>query len=244
MTLLSSFARSSSSAVFIWGVLACTDAQGQKLTPEEVECGTFSQISRLTPEDYRRPSQRLKVVEDYHFGPMTEALVRPMQRGMTIGSDLDYTLWGYPNHHRALVALVRLGARERTDRPSGTQFTIDCYFRRALRIASNDLIVRMLYANYLGSVNRKPYALRQMAYVVETAEGNPLTHYNAGLTYLELGAFPEALRQAHQASALGYGAPELEAELKRRGKWADPPAAPSAGASSPAVQAAPGASSP
>jgi tetratricopeptide (TPR) repeat protein len=193
--------------------------------PDEAGCFVFKATGRLEPEDYRKPSARLKVVEDYHFASHVEALIRPMQAGMPIGSDLDYTLWGYPNHHRALVTLVRLGAREKTDKPRGANFSIDCYFRRALRIASDDLIVRMLYANYLGTVNRKPDALRHLTYVVDNAGDNPLTHYNAGLIYLEFGAFEQAATQARKARDLGYPRPDLQQELQRRGQWRDEPAA-------------------
>lgn len=213
-------------------------AVAQNLTQDDIACGTFIQPGRLTPEDYRKASPRLKVVEDYHFGPSVEALVRPMQKGMALGSDLDYTLWGYPNHHRALAALVRLGAREKTEQPRGTQFSIDCYFRRALRIADTDLIVRMLYANYLGSAGRKPQAMQQLGYVVENAGDNAMTHYNAGLIYLELGAYAQASAQARHASQLGFGRTTLRDELQRLGKWdatadggTSVPAAPEAAAS-------------
>lgn len=209
---------------------AQASAQGDDST-----CFVFKTVGRLEPEDYRKPSARLKVVEDYHFGPMVESLIRPMQVGMSIGSDLDYTLWGYPNHHRALVTLVRLGAREKTDQPRGTNFTIDCYFRRALRIASDDYIVRMIYANYLGSVNRRADALRQLNYVVESAEDSPVTHYNAGLIYLELGELEKATAQAKRAIELGYPRQELRAELQRRGAWpAEGPAPAASAASAPA----------
>ena len=200
-------------------------------------CLVFKAVGRLEPEDYRKASARLKVVEDYHFGPTVESLIRPMQVGMAIGSDLDYTLWGYPNHHRALVTLVRLGAREKTDQPRGTNFTIDCYFRRALRIASDDHIVRMIYASYLGSVNRQDDGLRQLNYVVESAEDSPVTHYNAGLIYMELGALEQAVAQAKRAIELGYPRQELRNGLQKRGVWpAELPAPAASSASAPAGQ--------
>jgi tetratricopeptide (TPR) repeat protein len=206
---------------------APASAQGDDST-----CFVFKTVGRLEPEDYRKASARLKIVEDYHFGPMVESLIRPMQVGMAIGSDLDYTLWGYPNHHRALVTLVRLGAREKTDQPRGTNFTIDCYFRRALRIASDDYIVRMIYASYLGSVNRRADGLRQLNYVVESAEDSPVTHYNAGLIYMELGELDKAAAQAKRALDLGYPRQELRAELQRRGAWPAEAPAPAASAAS------------
>lgn len=191
--------------------------QAKALTAEEMACGTFSRADRLTPEDYRTPSRRLANVEHHHFQPSVENLTRHMQG--SFGSDIDYTLWGYPNHHRALATLVKLGQREKTDQPRGSSFTIDCYFRRALRFAPDDLIVRMLYADYLGRVERKDDAMRQLAFVTAEAGNNPFTHYNAGLVYLQLGAYTEARAQAHQAEALGFDRPQLREALEKAGHW-------------------------
>ena len=217
-------------ALCVAGACFALGAVPSRAQGDDSTCFVFKTVGRLEPEDYRKASQRLKVVEDYHFGPNVESLIRPMQVGMTIGSDLDYTLWGYPNHHRALVTLVRLGAREKTDQPRGANFTIDCYFRRALRIASDDYIVRMIYASYLGSVNRRADALRQLNYVVESAEESPLTHYNAGLIYLEIGELDKAATQARRALELGYPRQELKTELQRRGAWPAEAPAPAASA--------------
>lgn len=218
--------------------LACGWQAALAASADDGQCLNFTQTGRLSPEDYRKATARLKVVEDYHFGPGPEFLIRPMQVGMTIGGDLDYTLWGYPNHHRALVTLVRLGAREKTDQPRGTQFSIDCYFRRALHIASDDLIVRMLYASYLGSLKRQEDAMRQLAFVVSSAGDNAFTHYNAGLVYLEIGASGEAVAQAKRARELGFEKPGLQEALQRQGKW------PAEAASSAASASAASASSP
>ncbi|MBN8507269.1 MAG: ABC transporter permease [Burkholderiales bacterium] len=210
------------------GVVACA----QPATPPGWICGSFSRSDRLPPEDYRKPSPRLKVVENFHFGPNVEALVRPMQRGMALGSDLDFTLWGYPNHHRALAALIRLAAREKTDQPAGASFTVDCYFERAFMIAPDDVVARMLYASYLGGGRRQPEALAQLKMVVDQAGDNPLTHFNAGLVYVEIGAYEEAAAQARRAAELGYPRDTLVQELQRRGKWQGPPLSASVAASS------------
>lgn len=195
-------------------------------------CGGFTQTGRLQPEDYRYATQRLKVVEDFHFAANVEALIRPMQKGMTIGSDLDYTLWGYPNHHRALVTLVRLGAREGTDQPRGTQFTIECYFRRAFHIAPDDLVARMIYADYLRTVDRHADALSQLRRVTEEAGDSGITHFNAGLIYLAMGRHEEAVAQALRAQALGFQRPELREALERAGKWPAEQSAPATPAAS------------
>ena len=76
-------------------------------------------------------------------------------------------------------------------------------------------------------------ALLQLSTVVQQAGDNGLTHYNAGLVYLELKRFDLALAESHQALRLGYGGTALQEELQRSGHWKDP-AAPSDAASGPA----------
>lgn len=224
-------------SILAMAILAGTSAPAVAAPEGDEACLVFRAPGRLDPEDYRKPSARLRVVEDYHFGPNVEALARSMQRGVPLGSDLDYTLWGYPNHHRALVALVRLGEREKTDKPNGANFTIDCYFRRGLRVAPDDGITRMLYAQYLGKQGRREDALRNLDFVVQNAGENPFTHYNAGLLYFELKAYPKAVAQAKRSEALGFPRADLRESLKRAGEW--PPEDAAAPASAPASSDAP-----
>src|SRR4029079_11734317 len=77
------------------------------------------------PFDYRIASADTKhLVESYHFTPSIETL----QHGESgsLGAELDYTLRVFPNHPRALLALVKLGARDKTERPD-TTMPIECY---------------------------------------------------------------------------------------------------------------------
>jgi hypothetical protein len=61
-----------------------------------------------------------------------------------------------------------------------------------------------------------------LATATELAKENPLSHYNIGLMYFDLGAYDEALAQAHRARALGMERDELEKMLKSRNKWKEP----------------------
>jgi hypothetical protein len=69
------------------------------------------------PFDYRtdRTGTTLSIVEDNHFTPAVEQLIS----GITgsLGAELDYTLRAFPNHHRALLSLVRLGKRLKSPQP-------------------------------------------------------------------------------------------------------------------------------
>lgn len=220
-------------------VLACcssvwaAQAQLQRpKTPEEFECGTMVVAKRVEPMDYRTDRKLLATVEGGHFQPQVEELVQPMFD--SFGADLDYTLHAYPNHHRALLTLIRLGERERTDEPRGTRYTIDCYLRRAIRWRSDDLIARMIYAQYLIKKNRVPDAKAQLDYVGTQAGDNPFTHYNLGLSYFDMKAYDLALEQAHLAASLGMENEGLKNKLVGVGQWREPVAAPEGAASAPA----------
>ena len=158
-------------------------------------CGDLA--NAYGPFDYRTQRAALKVVEDFHFTPTVEALIGGVSG--RIGGDIDYTLRASPNHHRALLALSRLGQRMKTPKVPDTRWTVDCYFDRALRFQPDDNTARMLFAQHMAATARKPQALEMLAYVVQAAGDNGFTHYNAGLLYLELGDPARAREQAHRA---------------------------------------------
>jgi hypothetical protein len=105
--------------------------------------------------DYNSPEDKrmLATVEAFHFTSEVENL-RSGVTG-TIGSDLNYTLLMFPNHHRALTSMGNLALREKTLKPQGAQFSIECFFDRALRFKPNDATVRLVYANYDGATPRR-----------------------------------------------------------------------------------------
>ena len=196
------------------------------------ECGSLA--NPYGPYDYRNQRDKIKAVEDYHFFPAVETMMRPT--GGIFG-DMDYTLRAAPNHHRALVALAGYSERTKAD-TLGPYRSIDCYFDRAMRFAKDDPIVRMIYAGHLGRTNRRAQAMAQLDYVVQIAGENAFTHYNAGLIYLEIKQYDKALQQAHVAMQLGLPRTELRDALKKAGKWTEPaPAATPAEAASAAAPA-------
>ena len=183
------------------------------------ECGSLG--TGYGPYDYRTErSGKLRVVEQYHFTPEVEALVRGSSS--YLGDDLSYTLRTSPNHHRALMAVVRLGERTKSSQPPHLQYSIDCYFDRAIRFQPDDTVVRLIYAQYLGNTGRVPQAVQQLKIATGLAKDNPLAHYNIGLIYFELKKYDEALAQAHIAMAMGFTRHELADQLKQVGRWSDP----------------------
>jgi hypothetical protein len=182
------------------------------------------------PYDYRTRKGNLQVVEEYHFTPNVEFLLRG--ESSYLGGDIDYTLLASPNHHRALVSIVRLTEKLKSDRPLGTTYPVECYFERAVRFQPDDTVVRVLYAQFLQKRKRQAEAVEQIDIAVGYAEDNPISHNSLGLMYFNLGEYDKALAQAHAALALGWPRTELKDMLDKLGKWREPaPQAAAAGAS-------------
>ncbi|MCZ4313804.1 ABC transporter permease [Comamonadaceae bacterium G21597-S1] len=182
-------------------------------------CGSLA--NSYGPYDYRTErTGKLHVVEAYHFTPNIEGLVRG--NSGSLGAELNYTLRASPNHHRALMAMVKLVDRLKTDRPMGSDYSIDCWFNRALRFQPDDLIVRMIFATYLASRDRKPDAIEQLEIAASAAGDNAFTHFNIGLVYFDLKEYERALVQAHKSTALGFQRTTLQDLLQKAGQWKEP----------------------
>ncbi len=200
-------------------------------------CGNLA--NSYGPFDYRTDHDKLPIVLGAHFTAEVEALIRGTTAGRP-GGDIDYTLRAIPNNHRALIAMMRLGEKEKTLQPSGSRYTVECWFERAILFRADDTAVRMVYSTYLGRQGRVPDANAQLAIATEYAKDNAFTHYNIGLHYFDLKNYDKALIQAHQAISLGFPQTVLRDQLQRVGKWREPAnvvSAPAAAASVPAEQA-------
>jgi tetratricopeptide (TPR) repeat protein len=187
-------------------------------------CGPLHGEGQYGPFDYRTDRDKLPIVLGAHFTPEVEALIRGKTSARP-GTDIDYTLRAIPNNHRALMAMMRLGEKEKTPQPSGSRYSVQCWFERAITFRPDDAVVRMIYSTYLNKQGRLPEANAQLELATVHAKDNAFTHYNIGLHYFDLKNYDKALAQAHQAIALGFGQAELPEQLKRVGKWSEPPPA-------------------
>lgn len=194
-------------------------------------CGTLKAPGRYGPFDYR-PDKfsaeaanvsykgALYVVESSHFTPIVEAVIRG-STSTTAGGDLNYTLHVFPNHHRALISMVKLGEKEKTNKPIQTSHSIDCWFYRAIAMAPDDNVVRMLFANYLNKNARPNEAVQQLNIAAQQAGDNALTYNNIGLIYFNMKSYDQARIYAHKAYALGLPNPALRDQLKSAGQWSE-----------------------
>ena len=201
----------------LWSVLLIAAAPAA--WAQGAGCGSLQ--NPYGPFDYRvERGDTLHVVERFHFTPQVEALVS----GATgkVGGDLDYTLRAFPNHHRALLSVMKLAEKMKSPRDPSMNYPFECYFERAIRFQRDDPIPRMFYATYLGKQGRLADAKRQLADADKMADDNPFTYYNIGMVYADLKLFDEALAEAHKAYKMGFPRPGLRDRLKAAGKWQEP----------------------
>lgn len=182
-------------------------------------CGSLA--SSYGPFDFRTDKDKLPIVTGAHFTPEVEALIRGTTSRLP-GGDIAYTLRAIPNHHGALIAIVRLGEKEKTDKPHGSTFTVECWFDRAIRFRADDQLVRMIYADYLIKKQREADARTQLDVVKTLAADNAFTHHNLGLLLADLKDYDAALLHAHRAMELGLAHNALRDKLRAAGRWKDP----------------------
>lgn len=174
--------------------------------------------------DYTNAEDRagLVVVEQYHFSRNVETL----KQGMTgsLGSDISYTLEHFPNHHRALAAMAKLGLRDKRVQPVGARYTVSCYFERAIAYAPHDTTARMVFGNYLLATKQDAAALEQLQEAARREPEHATLQYNLGLLQVKRKDYAQAREHAAKAYALGFPLQGLKNQLKKAGQWQEPPA--------------------
>lgn len=185
-------------------------------------CGELDPPGSYGPYDYTDPDDKatkLPIVEQHHFGPDVEKLIR----GSTglVGADLSYTLIAFPNHYRALAAMGNLSLKEKTPKPKGARYSIQCYFDRAIRFKPNDTAVRVIYSNLLLKMGKPNDALEQLKEAIDIQPENPAINYNLGLLYMQKKDYEQARTYAKKAYELGFPLPGLKNQLTQAGKWED-----------------------
>jgi hypothetical protein len=222
----------------VCGVMLMAHGSAQTLAG----CGSLA--NNYGPHDYRdwkdlppidpvtKEMSPLQLVEGAHFIDTCEALFK-CKRG-SIGADLDYTLRAFPNHHRALVAMMRYGELTRKAQPPDARYTVDCYFRRALVWRPEDAIARLLYVTYLNENKRVADAKVQLKEAARQAGDNPFTVYNLGMVALDLNEVDMAVDAARRSYGAGMKHPALRQRLQAMNRWPADLVLPEDGASAPA----------
>jgi hypothetical protein len=175
---------------------------------------------RFGPFDYRTATEeQKKIVEIYHFTPEVESL----QSGVSadIGGELEYVLRAFPNHPRALMALIRLGQREKSTKPRGAGYTVQCFVERAIAFRPDDINIRQIRGIFYSLHRQYDQAIADFTAVIEEQPDNANAHYNLGLAYFEKGNYDGARAEAKLAKNLGFPLDGLKNMLKAKGKWSE-----------------------
>ena len=182
------------------------------------ECGDFTYGRR--PLDYNSPNDqpRIRNIEGNHLEQDWENLGRGVT-SVIAGPDIDFVVRTTPNHHRALVALVRLSLRDKTPRPSGVRIPVECYLLRALEFRPADVEVHKIYAAYLARLGRTAEALTWFERAEKISPDDAVIAYNLGLLLTEKREFERARIYAEKAYAGGVQLPGLRERLARQGQW-------------------------
>lgn len=201
--------------VVLSGLLWAAAVTSSPLAGAFEACGPLS--NAYGPFDFYVDRDKLPIVESNHFNAGVEFFRKRMTG--PFGGDIDYTLRAFPNHPRALAAMVRLGELEKADRPQGANYTVQCYLERAIRFRPNDASARLMIASYLIKHGREADADGHLGIAVANAGDNGNIHYNIGLVFYRLKRFDEALFHAHTAYRLGFDLPGLKNLLVSAGHW-------------------------
>lgn len=205
--------------ILIFSILSSTgvSARNKNYCGElQVGFGPFDYLNRFNLKD------ELRIVEIAHFTSDVENLVKG-SRG-TIAGDLGYTLHAWPNHHRALISLVKYSIREKSTRISGLKWPVECYFDRAIRMNAKDAQVRSIYSAFLSHQGRNKEALEQLEVAASLEPDNATILYNLGLLYFKQKNYEKASHYAEQAYAFDFPLPGLRNKLIQAGKWRGPAA--------------------
>jgi tetratricopeptide (TPR) repeat protein len=202
------------------------------------DCGRpGDQPGRFGPFDYRDPTKDSEryIVEVNHFTNYMEEMAiygfssrraesQAEAEGFSlVGGNLDYTLYAFPNHAKALYAMgiwqLRLrnqskGEFERL--ASGARVrSAECYFERAIMFTPNDGLVYAAYGAFLHKQGSLQKAVAQYQRAIELMPDSPEPHYNLGLLYVDLRDYAKASEQASIAYGIGYPLQGLRNKLAR-----------------------------
>ena len=201
------------------------------------DCGyPNDQPGRFGPFDYSDPTLEHEryLVDGAHFTPYMEemalygfssrkASAQEAEGAGLIGGNLDYTLYAFPNHTRALYAMGiwQLNLRQKSMREyegviSGSRVRpAECYFERAIMFKPTDGMVHLAYGAFLHKARDLKKAVVEYQKALELMPGNSEINYNLGLLYLDLHDIAKAAEQADIAYGLGYPLQGLRNRLAR-----------------------------
>ncbi len=172
------------------------------------------------PYDYidSGDQKKIPVVEIFHFTKDVELLVKG--KSGTVPSDLDYTLRSIPNHHRALLSVIRYQVRLLNKLATKKLLNSpECYLQRAINYSPKDAALYAIYGYYLTKINRLQAASKKYEEALKISPDNSKFEYSYSLLLIKLKKYKKALEYAQKAYKHGKPPKGLKNKLKRLGVW-------------------------
>lgn len=177
------------------------------------------------PWDYTNADERKKipVVEEHHFTAPVENHIKGEEGRLE--EDLDYTLRAVPNHHRALLSVIRYQIKFNKNillKKIPLMSPVECYLQRAIHFSPNDAGTVSLYAYYLKEIDQKNKADDYYQKALNIAPDNAKIAYSYSLLLIELQQYEKATEYAKKAYANKKAPPALKNKLITLGFWKEP----------------------
>lgn len=193
------------------------------------------------PFDYydlkNTPLNALPLVERAHFSAVTKDKAR-LGDWCSYWGDLDYTLRAFPNHPKALMAMVEYletgspdpCVKKNVKRSTGDlaaelekgawrEKTADYYFETAIKFRPQYAATRVLYGRYQHKKGNLNEALKTYTEAEKLDPKSADVYYYLGSLYLDLKNNEKALYHAEKAYKLGQQLPDLRDNLTKTGVW-------------------------
>jgi tetratricopeptide (TPR) repeat protein len=119
------------------------------------------------------------------------------------------------------MTMIRLAQRDKTNKPVGSKYTVECWIERGVQFRPDDTNVRQIRSVYYSMQRKYDLAIADLKVVIEQQPDSGNAHYNLGLAYFETGNYADAVAEAKQAQALGFPLQGLKVKLKAKGKWVE-----------------------
>jgi len=180
------------------------------------------------PFDFTIPEEkvRLKIVEQHHFNSNVENHIKG-QEGY-IGGDLNYTLMAGPNHHRALLSIIRLQTKLNKkilvfkDKANLLPTPVECYFQRAINFSPKDAGTYALFGHYHKKIGQLKSAMKYYEKALSIQPNSAKIAYSYSLLLIKLNKFNKALEFAKKAYKNPQTPPGLRRKLRALDQWPSP----------------------
>ena len=173
------------------------------------------------PYDYTLPAHKGKyaIVERHHFSKNVEFLIKG-DTSMDLTQDINYTLVTLPNHHKALLSVLRYQIRlNKKIAKLPLRVPVECYFQRAINFSPKDAATYSLYAYYLRKINLLDKAREKYIKAIDIAPDSQKIKYSYALLLIDMKKYEQALEIAKSLYVNKNLPNGLKQQLIKLGVW-------------------------